>query len=55
MAERTAFFCKIDQKIKDNFDIAVIKNKKLHGSREEITEKLFKFFAKYGMPSTNPF
>ena len=46
---KTAFYCKIEQDTKDKYDIALIKSKRKHGNREEITEKLFKFFIKNGM------
>ena len=48
---KKSFFCQLSEKCKDNYDIAVIKQKKIHGNREEITEKLFNFFSKYGMPT----
>ena len=46
---KIAFFCKIDENIKEKFDIALIKAKKEHGNREDIIEKLFKNFTKNGL------
>lgn len=48
---KVSFFCKVSEKCKNKFDIALINNRQEHGTREEIIEKLFNFFSKNGMPT----
>lgn len=47
---KSNFFCKVNTDIKDKFDMAIIKNKKTDISRENVVEKLLKFYAKNGLP-----
>lgn len=50
--DKVPFYAKVPEKVKTDFDVAVLKNKKADGlKREDVLEKLLKNYSKNGLPS----